>query len=156
QPAYQFYLLHEGKVAVESSLSNHPDMMVQVLGAGDALGWSWLFPPFAWHFQARALEPSKAIRLDGARLLVACEQSHELGYEVMTRVAHVVIQRLQATGKCLVETQQRNGLMTESLEPGASALFRKRVVLTTSETALAETPFLCGMRTEHLKLLAEA
>ena len=40
QPAYQFYLLLEGKVAVESSLSNDPDITVQVLGAGEALGWS--------------------------------------------------------------------------------------------------------------------
>ena len=75
---------------------------VQTIGAGEALGWSWLFPPFVWHFQARALEPTKAIAFNGAHLLVACEENHDLGYDLMKRVSQVLIQRLQATRKKLV------------------------------------------------------
>src|SRR5260221_3517526 len=53
--AFQFYLLQAGRVAIESHFANHVDIPVQEVGAGDALGWSWLFPPFTWHFQAPAL-----------------------------------------------------------------------------------------------------
>jgi hypothetical protein len=66
------------------------------------LGWSWLFPPFSWHFQARAIEPTTVISLNGAHLLVSAESNHEFGYELMKRVAQVVIRRLQITRKQLI------------------------------------------------------
>src|SRR5437870_10331970 len=80
QSAYQFYLMTGGKMAVESRIPRADALLLQVVNEGDVLGWSWLFPPFNWHFQARALEPSKAIVLDGASLLVACENDHSLGF----------------------------------------------------------------------------
>lgn len=96
-PANRFYLLEYGKVALETHVPRDGTMVVQTLEGGDVLGWSWLFPPFVWHFQARALEATNAIVIDGAHLLVLCEKNHELGYELMKRMAQVVIQRLQAT-----------------------------------------------------------
>lgn len=96
-PANRFYLLEYGKVALETHLPRDGMVTVQTLEGGDVLGWSWLFPPFVWHFQARAIEPTNAIALDGAHLLVLCENDHELGYELMKRMTQVVIQRLQAT-----------------------------------------------------------
>ena len=95
-PANRFYLLEYGKVALETHVPRDGMVTVQTLEGGDVLGWSWLFPPFVWHFQARAVEPTNAIVLDGAHLLVLCENNHELGYELMKRMTQVVIQRLQA------------------------------------------------------------
>ena len=34
----------------------------------DVLGWSWLFPPYRWHLDARALAPVRALGFDGACL----------------------------------------------------------------------------------------
>ena len=96
-PANRFYLLEYGKVALETQVPRDGTVTVHTLEGGDVLGWSWLFPPFVWHFQARAIEPTNAIALDGAHLLVLCENDHELGYELMKRMTQVVIQRLQAT-----------------------------------------------------------
>lgn len=96
-PANRFYLLEHGKVALETHVPRDGMATVQTLEGGDVLGWSWLFPPFIWHFQARAVEPTNATVLDGARLLVFCENNRELGYELMKRMTRVVIQRLQAT-----------------------------------------------------------
>ena len=47
-PANQLFLLTAG--TVELSASNGPDreVSIQRLGPGEALGWSWLFPPFQW------------------------------------------------------------------------------------------------------------
>lgn len=76
---------------------------VQDLEAGDVLGWCWLFPPFVWHFRARALEPTSTIVLSGGHLLMAAERDPDFGYELIKRVAQVVIHRLQATRKRLLE-----------------------------------------------------
>jgi CRP/FNR family cyclic AMP-dependent transcriptional regulator len=102
--AYQFYLVQDGQIALETHRPDGGDVVVQVLGGGDVLGWSWLFPPFQWHLQARAIHPTQAIFLDGAHLLVCCEENRDLGYELLKRIAQVVIKRLQATRQCLVQS----------------------------------------------------
>ena len=101
EPANKFYLIQSGRVALEAHEPGGGTVPVQDVGAGDVLGWSWLFPPFVWHFQARALEPTETIVLDGAHLLVAAERNGNWGYELMKRVAQVLIHRLQATRKQL-------------------------------------------------------
>src|ERR1022692_3724924 len=80
ESAHEFYLILEGRVAVESYEARVDNIPLQIVAGGDVLGWSWLFPLFVWHFQARALESTKAIFLDGASLLVACEQNNNFGY----------------------------------------------------------------------------
>ena len=92
--AYSVYLIEEGRVVVEAH--DHGDAFVQTLGPGDVLGWSWLFAPFRWHLQARAVERTRVIRLDGSHLLAQCEAHHRFGYEIMKRIARVVVARLQA------------------------------------------------------------
>ncbi len=69
----------------------------QTVAEGDVLGWSWLFPPYRWVFDAQALELTRALVFDGTCLRGKCEDDHNLGYELMKRFAHVVVQRLQAT-----------------------------------------------------------
>ena len=96
-PANRFFLIEYGKIALETHLPHDGDVVVEALTGGDVLGWSWLFPPFVWHFQARALEATNAIVIDGAHLLVLCEKDRDLGYELTKRMAQVVIHRLQAT-----------------------------------------------------------
>ena len=70
---------------------------IDTVGEGDVLGWSWLIPPYHWHFDARAVEPTRAIALDGRCLRGKCDADHELGYELMKRFAQVIEQRLEAT-----------------------------------------------------------
>jgi CRP/FNR family transcriptional regulator, cyclic AMP receptor protein len=105
EPANRFFLLGKGKVALEVHDLVNGTVFIEELREGDVLGWSWLFPPFVWHFQARALEPTEAIALDGARLLIAAERDHDFGYELMKRVAQVVIHRLQAARHRLLADQ---------------------------------------------------
>jgi CRP/FNR family cyclic AMP-dependent transcriptional regulator len=100
--ADRLYLIEEGKVALESQLPPRGHLAVQELGPNEVLGWSWLFPPYVWHFGARAVEPTRALSFNGAHLLIACERNHEFGYELMKRLAQVLIRRLQATRRQLV------------------------------------------------------
>ncbi len=79
-----------------SSRPGRPPVVVQTLGAGEILGWSWLVPPYRWMFDARAVEPTRAIALDGKCLRGKCEDDHDLGYELLKRFAHIIEERLQA------------------------------------------------------------
>jgi CRP/FNR family transcriptional regulator, cyclic AMP receptor protein len=100
-PANRFYLILDGAVALESTNAERSSVPVQTIGADDVLGWSWLFPPYYWRFDARALKPTKAIFFYGTWLRENCERDHDFGYEMMKRMAAVIIQRLQATRKKL-------------------------------------------------------
>src|SRR5678816_4084169 len=81
-PASEFYLIETGEIALEALDSANRPTLVHRVQSGDVLGWSWLFPPFTWHFQARAIEPTRAIVLNGAHLLIAAEHNHDFGYEL--------------------------------------------------------------------------
>jgi len=92
-----FYALRAGRVALELHAASRGPLVVQTLGEGEVLGWSWLFPPYTYAFDARALEPTRAVAFDGACLRGKCEQDHELGYQLMKRMAEVFARRLAAT-----------------------------------------------------------
>ena len=109
EPASRFFLIESGSIALEAHEPGDGTCSVQTLKTGDVLGWSWLFPPFVWHFQARALEPVRAIMLDGAHMLVTAERDRDFGYELMKRVTHVLIQRLQTTRKQLILRERKSG-----------------------------------------------
>lgn len=106
EPANRFYLIQSGRVALEAHLRDEAPVEVQLLGAGEVIGWSWLFPPCHWNFDARALEPVTAISFFGTRLREQCDQDHHFGYEIMRRMTHVVIDRLQATRRQLLECRR--------------------------------------------------
>ena len=97
EEANEFYLIRAGKVALEIFAPHRKPIMLATLGEGEILGWSWLLPPYHWRFHAHALEPTRAIALDGKCLRTKCEQNHDLGYEMLKRFAKIMGQRLEAT-----------------------------------------------------------
>src|ERR1700676_5576215 len=68
EPANGFYLIESGAVALEGSVFDHSPVTTDVVSAGEPLGWSWLFPPYLWHFDARATEPTTALCFSGVLL----------------------------------------------------------------------------------------
>jgi CRP-like cAMP-binding protein len=101
EPANRCYLIESGQVALEARGPDGVATQLQVLGEGEVLGWSWLFPPYTWHFQARTLGTTRALALDGGHLLAASERDPAFGYELMKRVSQVVLDRLQAARRKL-------------------------------------------------------
>ena len=106
-PANRFYLILDGEVALENSGENGT-VRIQLIGADDVLGWSWLFPPYFWHFDARSTKRTQAIFFYGTWLRENCERDHDFGYEMMKRMVPVIIQRMQAARRQIV-----NGRKTE-------------------------------------------
>ena len=101
--ADRFYLICEGTVCLESGSNGSPGIVIQTVGPGDVLGWSWLYPPYEWHFTARATAPCHAVELNAASLLVRAEEDRTFGYELMKRLSRYLIQRLQFTCNRLVQ-----------------------------------------------------
>ena len=91
-----FYLIRGGSIALEIFTTQKGPVTIQTIGPGDVVGWSWLIPPYHWRFDARAVEPTRAIALDGKCLRGKCDADHSLGYELMKRFAHIMESRLQA------------------------------------------------------------
>ena len=97
EEANQFYLIRQGRVALEIQTPNRGALTIQTIGEGEVFGWSWLFPPYRWNFSARAVEPILAIGLNGKCLREKCEKDHSLGYDLMKRASKIMIERLNAT-----------------------------------------------------------
>ena len=101
--ADHFYLIHTGRVSLETFIPGKGLVTVQTLGPHEALGWSWLFPPYRWHFTARAIEPCEIVAFGAVSLRDKAEENHDFGYDLMRRVSQVMLERLQATRRKLVE-----------------------------------------------------
>jgi CRP-like cAMP-binding protein len=97
--ADRFYLIHDGRVSLRVAEADKRWTEIQELHSGDVLGWSWLFEPYEWQYDAVALEETTATFFYGTWLRDKCEQDPALGVEIMKRIAHVVIDRLQSTRK---------------------------------------------------------
>jgi CRP-like cAMP-binding protein len=97
QEANYFYIIRHGKVAVETFIPQKGPIVIQTRSEGEVLGWSWLVHPYRWHFDARAMEVTRAIVLDGKCLRGKCEEDHDLGYEMMKRFTQIIAARLEAT-----------------------------------------------------------
>jgi CRP/FNR family transcriptional regulator, cyclic AMP receptor protein len=95
--ADSFFAIRHGRVALEVAAPGKGPLLITTLGEGAVVGWSWLFPPYRWSFDARAMEPTRVIAFDGACLRGKCEEDKALGYELMRRFASNMLDRLQAT-----------------------------------------------------------
>jgi CRP/FNR family transcriptional regulator, cyclic AMP receptor protein len=97
EDADQFYLIRDGRVALENFTPGRGPAPILTLDAGDPLGWSWLVPPYKWRFDARAIETTRVFALDGKCLRGKCDQDPRFGYELLKRIAAIIAERLHAT-----------------------------------------------------------
>jgi CRP/FNR family cyclic AMP-dependent transcriptional regulator len=103
EAADQFYLVRQGRVALEVHAPGRGTITILSAKEGEVLGFSWLMPPYRWVFDARALQLTRAIVFDGGCLREKCEADPQLGYDLMKRVARVMMQRLEAASVQLLD-----------------------------------------------------
>ena len=109
EPADTFYLVRKGRVALSTHAAARGSVVIETLDPGEIVGWSWLFPPYVWQFDGRAVDDVRAVAFDGACLRGKCESDAPLGYELMQCFASVMIDRLQHTRLRLLDLYGRNG-----------------------------------------------
>ena len=102
-----FFLVRHGLVALDTDVPNREDVTVETIGPGEIVGWSWLLEPYRWHFSGRAVELGRAVQFDGVCLRKKCEEDPVLGYDLLSRFAQVLVNRLQATRLQLMDVYGR-------------------------------------------------
>jgi CRP/FNR family cyclic AMP-dependent transcriptional regulator len=102
--AERFWLLREGHVDLDIRVPGDT-VVIETLGPGTVLGWSWMFSPYRWHFGAVTVGPVLAIALDGPGVRGLCDGDPALGHELTKRFMAVVVERMQATRIRLLQTR---------------------------------------------------
>lgn len=107
-PADRFFVVRSGLVAVQMHAPG-ADLVIETLGPGEVVGWSWLFPPHRWTFDVEAIEATRTVTIEARCLLEKCDADPAFGYRIMQRFAQVVIDRLQATRLRLLDLYGADG-----------------------------------------------
>ena len=95
--ADMFWLIEGGSIALGMRVPGRGDQIVETLGPGTVLGWSWLHPPYRWHFGAVARLATITIAFDAASVRRRCDADPAFGYAMLCAFTPVIIKRLQAT-----------------------------------------------------------
>jgi CRP/FNR family transcriptional regulator, cyclic AMP receptor protein len=95
-PADRFFVLREGRVALQVHVPGGSDVVVDTADAGDVVGWAWLIPPYRWQFDARVVAPCRAVVFDAECLRQRCRADPALGYSLLQRVATVMYAQLSS------------------------------------------------------------
>lgn len=98
--ASKLYLILDGKVALNTFLSGQSKVgkkTIETLGKDEWLGWSWLFSPYRWHFEAATLEDSTMLIFNGDELRKYMDDHPDFGYPILKHLSQMIIQRLQHT-----------------------------------------------------------
>ncbi|AKZ53949.1 putative regulatory protein [Streptomyces ambofaciens ATCC 23877] len=107
--ADRFWVVRSGAVSLTQQVTSVQQVTVASLGAGDLLGWSWLFPPYEWDFGAEAFSPVRAYEFDAASVLALCEEDPQLGIVLVRSVAEILAHRLETTRGRLMEHYSLHG-----------------------------------------------
>lgn len=105
--AGRFWLIESGHIALDLRVPGEGTVIIETVGIGDLLGWSWLFPPFSWQFGAVVISPARALEFDAAAVRASCLHDPALGQEVTRRVATVMARRLIAARTRLISVSGR-------------------------------------------------
>jgi len=97
RPAEEFFLVIDGKVALEVGAADRAAITVETIGRGELLGWSWLVPPYRWRFDARATKPTQVIAINAAAARYALAAHPALGYQFLLKFLPIVAERLENT-----------------------------------------------------------
>lgn len=102
-----FFILRRGTVTVENKRpGGGAPSVLQTLHESAVLGWSWLTPPYRWAFDARAVSPVETLFFDGAGLRATFEKDPALGYQIVSRFAGVMGERLRAAHMRMLELEE--------------------------------------------------
>jgi CRP/FNR family transcriptional regulator, cyclic AMP receptor protein len=93
-PADALYLVERGRVSLEVDEPGRGAATLEEVHAGDLLGLSWLFSPYRWHLDARAVEPVEVTVLPAVPLRAAIDADAALGRAVAFALLGTVYERL--------------------------------------------------------------
>jgi len=102
-PALGCWLITAGHIALQVGVPGRGDLVVQTLAGGDLLGWSWLVPPYRWHFAATAVDAVSAYEFDTEMLRAQADADPGFGYHLALGLVEQLVARLQNTRARLLD-----------------------------------------------------
>lgn len=103
KPADRFWIVRTGAVILDAQVPGRRPAEVQMLGHGDLVGLSWLFPPYEWELGAEAMSLVRAYEFDAFSVRARCDAEPAFGFAVTLWVGQVLSHRLQATRMRLLD-----------------------------------------------------
>ncbi|MDH6566080.1 CRP-like cAMP-binding protein [Streptomyces sp. SAI-117] len=101
--ADRFWIVRDGTVALDLHVPGHRTPVIETVGTGDLVGWSWLFAPYAWQLGAYTVTRVTAYEFDAVAVRLLCEDDAEFGRAVAVWLGRVLSQRLGAARVRLVD-----------------------------------------------------
>ncbi|MBE8472023.1 cyclic nucleotide-binding domain-containing protein [Streptomyces justiciae] len=101
--ADRFWILRDGTAALDLHVPGRRAPVVETLGVGDLVGWSWLYEPYVWQLGARTETPVRAFEFDAVAVRLMCLNDPEFGRAVEHWVGRVLAHRLQAARTRLLD-----------------------------------------------------
>ncbi|MDG9723051.1 MULTISPECIES: Crp/Fnr family transcriptional regulator [unclassified Streptomyces] len=94
--ADRFWIVRTGTVHLDLRVPGRRAAVIEALGHGELVGWSWHFPPYLWQLGAEATTPVRAWEFDAEAMREMCVRDPEFGRAVAVWVGRVVAHRLHA------------------------------------------------------------
>jgi CRP/FNR family cyclic AMP-dependent transcriptional regulator len=95
EEARKFYLVEDGRVAVESQVARGMRFPLSIVYPGQAFGWSALVPPYVYTATVIPLSETRVIAIEQEALLSMMKADPQLGFTIMQNVACIVASRLR-------------------------------------------------------------
>ncbi|AYC36068.1 Crp/Fnr family transcriptional regulator [Streptomyces griseorubiginosus] len=101
--ADRFWIVREGTVALDLHVPGHRTPVIETVGTGDLVGWSWLFAPYVWQLGACTMTRVTAYEFDAAAVRLLCADDAEFGRDIAVWLGRVLSQRLSAARTRLID-----------------------------------------------------
>jgi CRP/FNR family transcriptional regulator, cyclic AMP receptor protein len=108
EPAERFFVICDGIVALEIDSPGEGAVRLLTLHDGDAVGWSWLFAPYRWEADGRAITDCRLIAVDGVRLRERFEADPRLAYAIAARFGADALQRARDSWYQIIDLTVRD------------------------------------------------
>ncbi|MEU0644968.1 Crp/Fnr family transcriptional regulator [Streptomyces umbrinus] len=101
--ADRFWIVRDGTAALDMHLPGRHPPVIETLGVGDLVGWSWLYEPYVWQLGAETVTPVHAYEFDAVAVRLMCLNDPEFGRAIEHWVGRVLAHRLNAARARLVD-----------------------------------------------------
>lgn len=107
--ADRFWIVKSGVVALDLHVPGRQAAVVESVGSGELVGWSWMVTPHQWHLGAEAVTPVHADQFDAATVRMLMDADPAFGSAVGSWVSQVLAHRLQAARIRLLDLYAPHG-----------------------------------------------
>lgn len=91
------YVIRSGRVELCMSIPARGCLPILTLESGDLVGWSSILKQGEMTATVLAVEDTQMVAIDAMLLRTLCKEDHDIGYQIMQRIATTLSQRLVAT-----------------------------------------------------------